>query len=111
MPRRIALFVAVCCTPLAFVSAVHLAPAVAQDRSPSVLRISVASTAGETGRISSLAKAFEARHPGVTVQTEYAGAIAVLDCARGELSNTVFMYNEFELFSSPNSSGCNARKG
>jgi diguanylate cyclase (GGDEF)-like protein/PAS domain S-box-containing protein len=92
----------------------------AQGTTPNVLRVATASTAGETGIIGALAREFEARNPGVKLELEFSGAIAVLDRARAGgadliithhpeseavfvdegygLLNTVIMYNEFALF-------------
>ncbi len=115
----------VCCGILGAVGvALSSSVVFAQDSPPpNLLRIIAASTAGDTGLITSLAGLFESRHPGVKVQVEYAGAIAVLDRARegradlvithhpdsealfvGEgygTLNTLFMYNEFALFGPP----------
>src|SRR5687767_2298238 len=65
---------------------------------PNVLRVASASTAAETGLITFLAQGFEAQHPGVTVEVEYAGALAVLDRARNGYADIVIThYPENEL--------------
>ncbi len=87
------------------------------------LRIVAASTAGETGLIASLARAFESRNPGTSVQLDVVGALAALDRAREGradivithhedsealfvaegygLGKTLVMYNEFAIFGPP----------
>ncbi len=97
-------------------------PAAAATDSPNgkVLRVVAANTVGDTGLIKWMAKGFEAQNPDITVTTEYAGALAVLDRGRaghadllithhpgselifvGEgygLLRTLIMYNDFAIF-------------
>ncbi len=87
------------------------------------LRIVAAQTAADTGLIGSLADAFRARHPDVSIDIQPAGALASLDLARrghadmvithapeGEklfieegygLLRTAIMYNEFAIMGPP----------
>src|SRR3990167_4848067 len=59
-------------------TAAHAGQALAVER----LRIVVAQTAADTGLIGSLADAFRARHPDVSIDIQPAGALATLDLGR-----------------------------
>jgi diguanylate cyclase (GGDEF)-like protein/PAS domain S-box-containing protein len=97
-------------------------PVAAATDSPNgkVLRVVAANTVGDTGLIKWMAKGFETKNPDISVRTEFAGALAVLDRGRagnadllithhpgselifvGEgygLLRTLIMYNDFAIF-------------